>query len=456
MAYRSTSFWFDSLGSEPELRPPLPGDLDVDVAILGAGFTGLWTAYYLALADPSCRIAVIERDTAGFGASGRNGGWCAPMVQGLEELHASDPQGGARLRENLVATVSEIGDVCQTEAIAADYHLGGGLFIATNEPQAALARARLANDRAIGWTEEYVQWLEADEVRERIHVASTFGGVLQKHVAAVNPAKLARGLADAVERRGATIYEQTTVKGIEPGRVQTSHGTVRAPHIVMALNAYTAELPGRKRDILPLYDHMFATEPFSDQIWDEIGLAPRGLFGDNSRLFTYAQRTADNRIAIGGRLSRYHYGSGIHPRFDQDSNVERMLAQALRAMLPQLGNFKITHRWGGVLGVPRNLIASTTFDPKTGIAGVGSYTGEGVCASNMAGRTLRDLLLDRKTELTSLPWVDHHSRRWEPEPFRWLGVNTGIALCRSADHLESRTGLQARLHDRLMNRLGMH
>jgi glycine/D-amino acid oxidase-like deaminating enzyme len=456
MEYRSTSYWFDTLGSEPKLRPSVPGDIDVDVVILGAGFTGLWTAYYLAIADPSLQIAVIERDIAGFGASGRNGGWCSAMLEGMDELYERDPQGGARLRETLIASVSEIGNVCRKEEIEADYHLGGGLIVATDEPQAIMAREGLEDERAMGWTEDDIRWLEPDEVKTRLRAASIVGAIFQKHVAAINPAKLVRGLADVVERRGVTIYEQTAVTGVAPGQVQTSHGVVRARRIVMALNAYSAEIPGHKRDFIPIYNHMFATEPFSDALWDEIGLQKRGLFGDHSRLFTYAQRTADNRIAIGGRMTRYHFGSGINPRFDHDPSVVGKISQALREMLPQLGDFKITHDWGGVLAIPRNMITMTSFDPKTGIASAGGYTGEGVCATNMAGRTLRDLILERDTELTALPWVGPPSRRWEPEPIRWLGVNAGISLCRSADYFERVTGRPARTIDRIMNKLGMY
>ena len=456
MNYRSTSFWFDAIGAEPEPRSSLPGDLDVDVVILGAGFSGLWTAYYLAIADPSCRIAVIERDIAGFGASGRNGGWCWPALEGLEQLHEKDPEGGDRLREAIVASVYEVGSVCEKEGIAADYHRGGGLMIAADEFQAERAREGVAEAHAVGYAEDDVQWLEPDEVWQHIRVASNFGGVFQKHIAAVNPAKLARGLADAAERRGVAIYEQTTVTGVEPGRVQTSHGTVRAPRIVMALNAFKVRVPGWKRDVIPVYEHMIATEPFSDGLWDEIGLAPRGLFGDGRRLFTYAQRTADNRIAIGGRTPHYHFGSGVDPRFDRSSSVERELVEALRSKLPQLGNFKVTHRWGGVIAVPRDMTCRASYDPKTGIAGIGGFVGEGVAATNLAGQTLCDLLLHRETEMTSLPWVGKRSPRWEPEPFRWLGVNTGMGLLRAADSIESRTGRRMRFIDRMMDGLGWY
>jgi len=454
MSYRSISYWFDSLGAEPELRPPLSGNLDVDVAIVGGGFTGLWTAYYLMLADPSCRVAVIERETAGFGASGRNGGWCVALIHGLDHYFARDPQSGAALRDAMKASVDEVGAVCETEGIAADFHKGGGLTVATNALQAERLGEGLKLQREIGWTEDDVQWLEPDELTARIRVSSSYGGTFNVNTAAVNPAKLARGVADAAERRGASIYEQTTALSVEPGRVQTSHGTVRARRIVMALDAHVTQLPGYRRNVLPTYEHMIATEPFSDRTWEEIGLSKRGLFGDTSRLFTYAQRTADNRIAIGGRSVAYHFGSGIRPRFEKNRHVERKLVDSLREMLPQLGEFAVTHRWGGVLGLPRDFISSISLDETTGIAGVGSYSGEGVCPSNLAGRTLCDFALGRKTPLTELPWVGHRSPRWEPEPLRWLGVQAGVILSASTDRTETR-GRHSPIRERLLRAMGI-
>jgi len=453
MSYRSISYWFDSLGEEPKQRSPLPGDCEVDVAIVGGGFTGLWTAYYLMLADPSCRVAVLERETAGFGASGRNGGWCVAMIHGLEDYFALDPQRGAALREAIKATVDEIGAVCKAEEIEADFHKGGGTTVATNVRQAEWLRAGLEDDHDIGWTEEDVRWLDPEEVTARIRVASNFGGTFNANTAAVNPAKLARGVADAAERRGASIYEQTTVLAVEPGRVRTSHGIVRAPRIVMGLDAHVTRLPGCRRNALPFYEHMIATEPLSDQLWEEIGLSERGLFGDGSRLFTYAQRTADDRIAIGGRHVGYHYGSAIGSRFERNPRVEQVLIDCLREMLPQLGEFAVTHRWGGVLGLPRDLIASIEINEATGIAGVGSYAGEGVCPSNLAGRTLCDFALGRTTPLIELPWVGHQSPQWEPEPLRWLGVQAALALNASIDRADKR-GSHCRVRERLLSVMG--
>jgi glycine/D-amino acid oxidase-like deaminating enzyme len=453
MSYRSISYWFDSIGSEPELRAPLPGDIDVDVAIVGGGFTGLWTAYYLRLADPSCRVAVLERETAGFGASGRNGGWCVAMVHGLEQYYAQDPEKGAAFRDAIAVSVDEVGSVCEKEGIKADFHKGGGLTLATNAIQAERLKGGLEESYAIGWTEDDVRWLEPNELDSYIHIASNFGGTFNNNTAAVNPAKLARGVADAAERHGAAIYEQTAVTSVEPGKVHTTRGTVRAKRIVMALDAFITQLPGCKRYVIPTYEQMIATEPLSEEVWKEIGLAKRGLFGDASRLFTYAQRTADNRIAIGGRKVSYHFGSEIHPRFELDRDVERLLVESLRETLPQIGEFEVTHRWGGVLGLPRDLTASILCDDKTGIAGTRSYTGEGVCPSNLAGRTLCDLSLGRKTALTELPWVGHKSPYWEPEPLRWLGVQAGMALNKSTDSTDT-SGRHSPIRERLLKVMG--
>jgi len=454
MSYRSISFWFDSLGAEPELRPPLPGDREVDVAIVGGGFTGLWTAYYLMRADPSCRVAVIERETAGFGASGRNGGHCVALLHGLEDFFERDPLSAAALREAIKATVDEVGAVCKAEGIEADFHKGGGLELATNARQAERLRENLEFEREIGWTEEDVYWLEPDRVATRIRIASNHGGIFNANTAALNPAKLARGVADAAERRGASIYEQTTALEVEPGRVRTSHGSVRAPRIVMALDAHATLLHGRRRNVMPIYEHMIATEPLSDRMWDEIGLAERGLFGDHSRLFTYAQRTADNRIAIGGRNFDYHYGSAIGVRFEKSMHAEQLLIDSLREMLPQLGDFAITHRWGGVLGIPRDFISAISTDETTGIAGMHSHTGEGVCPSNLAGRTLCDIALGRKTPLTELPWVGHQSPQWEPEPLRWIGAQVARSLLVASDRAEKR-GRRSRVHDLLLRTMNL-
>jgi glycine/D-amino acid oxidase-like deaminating enzyme len=455
MSYRSLSYWFDSLGAEPAPRPALPGDLEVDVAIVGGGFTGLWTAYYLAIADPSLRVAVLERETAGFGASGRNGGWCMAIIHGLTSYVARDPERGGALRDAVKATTDEIERVCVAEQIEADFYRNGGITLATNPAQASRLQDSLKAQLTAGMTEADYRWLEPAEVTQIMRVASNFGGTFMGNVALLNPAKLARGLADAAERRGAVIYEQTPVLAVEPGLVRTARGEVRAARIVLALDAYVTQIPGRERHALPAYNHMIATEPLPSEVWERIGLRNHEGFGDAQRLLTYAQRTADDRIAIGGRELGYRYGSRIDARFERSEHVERWLVEALRQYFPDLGDFAVTHRWGGVLGMPRDFHVSLGFDEATGIAVGPNYAGDGVCASNLAGRTLCDLLRDHKSELVELPWVHHRSPRWEPEPLRWLGVRLGGALNTSADRAEIRTGRRSPLRERVMRGLGL-
>ena len=454
MSYRTISYWFDSLGVDPAPRAPLPGDLEVDVAIVGGGYTGLWTAYYLKQADPSCRVAVLERDTAGFGASGRNGGWCWASVAGLEDYQEQDPERGAELREAIKATIDEVGAVCQAENIEADFRKGGGISIATTSLQAKRMRENLAQQWAEGWSEEDFHWLEPAEVQQRMRVGKCTGATFMANAARVHPAKLARGVADAAERLGVQIYEQTPVLRVMSGAVYTPSGVVRASRIVLGLAGYLAQLPGHRRDVLPAYNHMIATEPLSAETWQRIGLANGEGFGDSDRFVFYAQRTADDRIAIGGRGMGYYYGSAIDSRFERSNRVEGLLIQALRETLPDLGEVAITHRWGGAFGMSRDMMASVNFDEATGIATAGGYVGDGVAASNLAGRTLRDLLLDRKSTLVELPWVGHRSPRWEPEPVRWAGVRTGMALNSYADATEKRTGRSARFAERVLGMMG--
>ncbi len=456
MSYRSISYWFDSLGAEPEPRAALPGDLEVDVAIVGGGFTGAWTAYYLKRADPGCRVALLEADTIGFGASGRNGGWLWASVAGLSQHFARDPEKGGALREAIRATLDEVAAVCAAEGIEADYRKGGGITFATNSAQAERVRAHVDAQRALGWSEEDVHWLAPAEVQQRLRVGSCHGGMFAAQSARVHPAKLARGVAAAAEKRGAQIFEQTRVARVEAGRVHTDRGVVRAQRVAIALAGYVSTLPGHERKSIPAYNYMLATEPIPRETWERIGLANGEGFGDASRFIIYAQRTADDRIAIGGRGLSYYFGSAIDPRLERAPRVDRALRLALRESLPDLGDVAITHRWGGVFGISRDMAASVNFDPTTGIASAGGYVGDGVAASNLAARTLSDLLLDRKSALVELPWVGHQSPLWESEPLRWLGVRAGTAINASADAIETRTGRRARRHEFLLKKLGAH
>jgi glycine/D-amino acid oxidase-like deaminating enzyme len=453
--YRRLSLWWDGLADPISVREPLPGDLDVDVAVVGGGFTGLWTAYYLAEADPSIRIAVLERDVAGFGASGRNGGWCSALfaVPGERLDRMAGPGAGAAMRQAMVGAVAEVGAVAGSERIDCGYARGGTVVLARTGVQLQRTRDEVAAAREAGVGEDDLLFLSAAEASALVGATDVLGGTYTPHCAAVDPARLVRGLARAAEARGVAVYEQTEVRAIRPGVVETNRGTVRAATVVRATEGYTRTLEGEGRTLVPVYSLMIATEPLSAEFWAQAGLARRETFADHRHLVIYGQRTQDDRMAFGGRGAPYHFGSTIRPEFDSDTSVHDALWTTLVQLFPALADATVTHRWGGPLGIARDWFTSVGLDTETGLAWAGGYVGDGVSTTNLAGRTLRDLILHRDTELTRLPWVGHVSKRWEPEPLRYLGINAGLLLAGSADRAEQRAGRptwQARALDRVV------
>ncbi len=443
------SYWWQARGGFPPRRPSLPRPAEADVCIVGAGYTGLWTAYYLKGMRPDLRVVVLEAAFAGYGASGRNGGWVTSELPGSRARYARGPQGaeGVRaLEAALRSTVDEVGRVCAAEAIAADFVKGGRLTVATSPAQLARLRAGLAHDREWGDGEDVVTFLTRQEMRERINVAGALGGVFAQDSARVQPAALAAGLAAAAERRGADIYEATPVTAILPAAgpgsggtavARTPFGDVRAKSVLRCTEGYTAALPGSRRALLPMNSSMVVTEPLPDSAWKEIGWGGSETLSDQARAYMYAQRTADGRIALGGRGVPYRFGSATDHFGETSPETAAALAQIVRRMFPAAGSARIEHAWCGVLGVPRDWCATVTYDAAAGVGWAGGYTGVGVAASNLAGRTLADLVLGVSSDLTSLPWVGHRSRPWEPEPARWAGVHGLYAVYRLADRLEA-------------------
>jgi glycine/D-amino acid oxidase-like deaminating enzyme len=454
---RPRSVWEHTLPTPAAPRPALPGDTDADVVVVGAGFTGLWTAYYLLRADPTLRVVLLEAETAGFGASGRNGGWCSALFAASRPAlaRASSREGALAMDAAMRATVDEVGRVLVEEGIDADWAKGGTLSVATRPEHVARLRASVAEERSWGATDEDVRWLDAEEAASRVRTAPCLGAAYTPHCAAVHPLKLARGLSDVVERLGARVYERTRVSEIAPGRAETAHGTARADVVVRATEGYTASLRGQRRTLAPLYSLMIATEPLPPSFWDEVGLRRRETFTDGRHLIIYGQRTADDRFAFGGRGAPYHFGSAVRPGFDAEPAVFAELERVLRALFPSLGSAQVTHRWGGPLGVPRDWFSSVGLDRSTGLAWAGGYVGDGVSTTNLAGRTLSDLIRGVDSDLVRLPWAQHRSRAWEPEPLRWLGINAMLRVMASADAAEARTGRPAR-RARLLDVLTSH
>ena len=455
--YRERSLWFDTLPGSLEPRPALEGDTDTDVAIVGGGFTGLWTAYYLRSIDPTLRVTVIERDICGFGASGRNGGWVMGEFAGGIKKYAAlaDMPASLRLARAMRGTVDEIGRVVEAEEIDCGYHKGGMIRLARNAPQAERQAAEVAHHHEVGLPADDVRLLTADEARSHCRATGVLSGIFDASCAAVDPARLVRGLAETVERQGAKVCEQTAATAIEPGRVLTDRGTVRAEVVVQATEAYTRDLRGRRRQLLPLYSLMIGTEPLPQSVFDEIGLDERQTFADDRYMVIYGQRTVDDRIAFGGRGVVYLYGSRISPPLERCHRLHERIHEVLVELFPVLASTRVTHRWGGVLGVTRDWTPSVYYDRAAGTAGAGGYIGEGVSLSNLAGRTLADLITRTDSERVDLPWVNVRHRRWEPEPLRWLGSRVGRLLL-VADTYEYRTDREARAAVALARKLRNH
>jgi glycine/D-amino acid oxidase-like deaminating enzyme len=445
--YRSLSFWHDTVPGTLSAGAPLPGDTEADVAIVGAGFTGMWTAYYLHKADPTLRIVICEREIAGFGASGRNGGWCSALFPAsLTKLQRMASRADAvAMQRAMHATVDEVGRVAAAEDIDCHWAKGGTVMLARSPVQLERAREEVAEAREFGFGEEDLRLLTAAEASDLAAATEVSGGTYTPHCAAIHPARLARGLADIVRRAGISLYEGTEVLAIRPGCLVTRLGTVRARYVIRATEGYTAGLSGLERTVAPVYSLMIATEPLPDAVWDKIGLAGRPTFGDLRHLIIYGQRTADGRFAFGGRGAPYHLGSAVRPSFDRVPAVFAELRQTLTELFPVLGDVQVTHSWGGPIAIPRDWCASVGLDHETGIGWAGGYVGDGVSTTNLAGRTLADLITDTDSDIVRLPWVGHHSPAWEPEPLRWLGLNAGLQVMSMADRTEARTGRTSRV-----------
>lgn len=446
--YRSLSLWLDDHPGSLDPRPPLAGDTQVDVAIVGGGYTGLWTAYYLLRLDPTLRVLVIEKEIVGFGASGRNGGWCiGDLAAGPDrQERVAGNDAARRLLTEVFDSVDEVGRVGEREGIDCRFAKGGTIRLARTTAQLERQRAEVSHHQsAFGLTDDDLRMLDADQARAHLNATDVLGGMFFAHAAALDPARLVRGLGEVVERLGGTIVEQTAAIAIEPGRVRTDLGTVQADIVVRATEGYTSTLDGHGRTLSPLYSLMVATDPLSDDVWAEVGLSERQTFADDRHMVIYGQRTADGRIAFGGRGAPYGFASRIDPAIEQRSRVHDRIVESLVQLLPVLEGVGITHRWGGVLGVPRDWYPSVGLDRASGMAWAGGYVGEGVSPANLAGRTLADLITGTDSPRIDLPWVGHQSRKWEPEPIRWLAINGALQVMGQADRSESRSGRESTL-----------
>jgi len=447
------SHWYADIGLPQQRRAPLLGDATADVVIIGAGFTGLWAAYYLTQANPALKVTILEKEFAGFGASGRNGGWLSGGFAWNHDTYAKHSGADAvrRMVRAMMGTVDEVITVASAQGIDADIHRCDELIVATNPAQHQRLLAEV--ETRARWGEDgRIHSIDAAQARQRINIPGTRGAMVVQNVARIQPAKLVRGLAEVVTRLGVTVHEDSAVTGISPGRVATARGAVLAPIILRCTEGFTATLPGHRRDWLPLNSAQIVTEPLTPEVWTQIGWTGAEIIGDFDHTYCYCQRTRDGRITVGARGVPYRFGS----RLDQDGAPDRVtirrLSEILHRHFPAARTAQIDHAWCGVLGVPRDWCATVGLDRATGIGWAGGYGGVGVSTSNLAGRTLADLALGRDSDLTDLPWVNRQPRRWEPEPLRWLALRGMYRLYAAADRAEAAGGPPSQLAA-LANRL---
>ena len=446
------SYWQESIASSLVDRSSVDSNLDVDIAIVGAGYSGLWTAYYLKQLQPDARIAVIEANHVGFGASGRNGGWCSgflPMtLSEIERQHGR--QQAIEMYQQSFATLDEIEQVITLENINCDYHRGGTIHGATN----AVQRNRVIEDvkqlHDYGFDDGDSRLLTIEESRTRINISGLLAASYTPHCAVIHPAKLVSALASVVERKGVKIYEHSRVVEISSRTLKMKDVRVRADVVIRATEGFTSQIRRHRRTLAPLYSYMVATEPLTKLQRDQIGWQNRETYHDARNMIIYVQITSDGRIAFGGRGAPYHFGSRVKPEYDNQNEIHQRIISSMHEVFPFTKDLEITHRWGGPLGVPRNWKPSVNFDPQSGIASLGGYVGDGVAATNLAARTLAHLITGDHHPLTKLAWVNHPSRKWEAEPLRYFGINGLLRLSSSMDNREYKTGKPDKLRSKIL------
>jgi glycine/D-amino acid oxidase-like deaminating enzyme len=425
--YHDVSFWLEDTGDSLAPRPALQRSSEVDVAILGAGYTGLWTAYYLLRANPGLRVAIVEKEIAGYGASGRNAGWCSPRfplsANAMARRYGAEPT--RAVLSALQSAVDEIRDVCEREAIDACFRASGTLTVARGAHQVASLKSSLAAYERIGLGDRY-RMLSADEVAEHVRVSDVHGGLYTPDGASLHPGRLVRGLARAVEAHGGVIYEQTaatTFQGGQRPRLITEAGELVATKaIVLAGEAYITRLQKMHRAVLPAYSLISLTAPLSPAQWRQIGWERGENLSSTRNTVVYLSQTPDGRILFGSRGAPYAYNSRISDAQDRHAETIDMIQKSVLEWFPSLAGIRFTHAWGGPVGMPMDWTPAVRFDSESRIAFAGGYTGQGVSTSNLAGQMLSVMIAGRETSFTQLPFAQRRSPNWVPEPLRWLVV----------------------------------
>lgn len=431
-----------------------PDAKSAHVTVVGSGYSGLWTAIWLKKLQPSVDVLVLDAEEPGFGASGRNGGWCSALFPvGLDDLARRNGNDQARRMQTAMNhTIADVERFVVDNSIDCDWARGGTVTVATNPAHEGRLRQQAQTFAQHGFHD--VTMINKESVDDLLRVEGARGGLFSPHCAALHPLKLLNGLVCIARDLGVRVVGNSRVHSIDAGAVQLVDGRrVTSEWVVRATEGFTPELKDERRAVLPIWSYMVATEPLSDSTWSSIGWESRVTVADGRNMVTYAQRTADGRIAFGGRGVGYPFASRISSRLDVSPRVHQRIIDTMHEMFPATRSARITHRWGGSLAVPRDWHPSVTVDRERRLVTMGGYSGDGVAASHLAGRTAAALITDSNDDITTLPWVNHHSPRWEPEPLRWIGFNALSRLPEWADRVERRTRKPARRILALFDRL---
>jgi glycine/D-amino acid oxidase-like deaminating enzyme len=446
------SYWLDASPAGPA-RPPLDGDAVADVAVIGAGFTGLWTAIALTDTDPSLRVVVLEAETVGFGASGRNGGFCeASLTHGLANGIRHFPDELAILEHEGLENLAGLVAFTRAEGVDCDLEETGVLSVADQPHQVEEFRAWV--DEAAEWGEE-LEFLDREAIQAEVHSPRWLAALYRPpgRDVILDPAKLVRGLARACERRGVVIHESSRVSGVvrRAGgvRVRTAGGSVVADHVVVATSAYSGWFGRLSSHFVPVYDYALVSEPLTPDLRASIGWHRRQGMSDANNQFHYFRLTADDRILWGGYDAIYHFGNGVGPQFDRRPETFTLLESQFRAAFPQLADLSFPYRWGGAIDTTSRF--TVTFGQAFGgrLTYALGYTGLGVGASRWAGGVLRDFILRPESDLLRLRFVRSRPIPFPPEPLRYAAVQAVRHELDRADRNEGRRSVLLRTLDAL-------
>lgn len=416
------SLWAEGLSATRFTH--LAESLHVDVAIIGGGFSGLWSAYHLLKKKPELKIALFEARHLGYGASGRNGGWISsdyPVYRStLKKRHGEEKT--RLVFQSLQHSIDDIGTFAQRYAPDSGFVKGGTVMFARNKAQEIRLKSGVDSDH---------HWLNSAELANIITVEKARGGLFNPECASVNPMLLLQGLVRFLEGK-ISLYENSPAAEIAPHQLAVNSSLVHA-HIV--INATEVYRPAPRQQI-PLYSLMVATNPLPESLWKEIGNAQRATFAEGLHLINYAQRTVDNRLAIGGRGARYPWGSRLNGEIENSSRVHQSLRNLASSWFPQLKEIEFTHAWGGAVAITRDWEPYVQWDKEFNYGVIGGYAGDGMTMSFLAARALAEEICDGTDDIRGLHFINRRIRQWEREPLRYCAVNTLVKLSDIADYEE--------------------